>query len=55
MKRPVHGGAEQDAFSGWRRYFRWRPGARKYIKRKASRRERRQVREQLRGSSIRDG
>lgn len=31
-KIPLKGGDEQDAFTGWRRLLRWRPGERKKIK-----------------------
>lgn len=44
-KRRMVGGAEQDAFSGWRRFIRFRPGERALIKRKANRRERRSARQ----------
>lgn len=40
-KRRMVGGAEYDAFTGWRRFIRFRPGERALIKRKANRRERR--------------
>jgi len=46
-KRRMVGGAEQDAFSGWRRFIRFRPGERALIKRKANRRERRSARQVL--------
>lgn len=46
-KRRMVGGAEQDAFSGWRRFIRFRPGERALIKRKANRRERRSARQTL--------
>jgi hypothetical protein len=46
-KRRMVGGAEQDAFSGWRRFIRFRPGERALIKRKANRRERRSARQAL--------
>ena len=44
-KRRMVGGVEQDAFSGWRRFIRFRPGERALIKRKANRRERRSARQ----------
>jgi hypothetical protein len=47
MKRIAHDGDEQDCFHA-RRYYRWRPGEAKAIKRRASRRERRQGRSQIR-------
>lgn len=47
MKRPVKGGAEQDALTSVRRHFIWRPGARKRIKTQANRRERRAARQAL--------
>lgn len=46
-KRRMVGGAEQDAFTGWRRLIRFRPGERALIKRKANRRERRSMRQSL--------
>ena len=46
-KRRMLGGVEQDAFSGWRRVIRFRPGERALIKRKANRRERRSARQAL--------
>lgn len=46
-KRRMVGGVEQDAFSGWRRFIRFRPGERALIKRKANRRERRSARQAL--------
>ena len=49
MKRPAVNGEEQDAFSSWRHYLIWRAGERKAIKQRANRRERRKVRENLRG------
>lgn len=48
MKRARVGGEEMDAFSRVaRRWQQWRPGARKLVKRKANRRERRDTRVQL--------
>lgn len=45
MKRSRVGGAEQDAFSQvLRRWQQWRPGERKWVKRKANKRERREWR-----------
>ncbi len=46
-KRRMVGGVEQDAFSGWRHFIRFRPGERALIKRKANRRERRSARQTL--------
>jgi hypothetical protein len=48
VKRPPRGGDEQDAFTGWRHLLHWRPGQRKALKRRASRRVRRQARTALR-------
>lgn len=45
MKRPVKGGDEQDALTSVRKHFIWRPGARKRIKQRARRRERRAARQ----------
>jgi hypothetical protein len=41
VKRARVGGDEQDAFTGWRRFYSWRPGELRKIKRRASKRERR--------------
>ncbi len=46
--RPVRTPEEQDAFTGWRHYLRWRPGQRKAVKHRANRRDRRAARRQLR-------
>ena len=40
-RRQTVGGWECDAFTGWRRYYRWRPGQIKLLKRGAAKRERR--------------
>jgi hypothetical protein len=48
VKRPPHGGDEQDAFTAWRHLLYWRPGQRQAVKRRASRRTRRQARQALR-------
>lgn len=45
MKRPVKDGDEQDALTPVRRHLTWRSGARKRIKQKANRRERRAARQ----------
>ena len=44
MKRACVGGAEYDAFTGWRHVYRWRPGELRDIKRRANKRERRTAR-----------
>jgi len=41
-KERMIGGDEYDAFTGWKKYLRWRPGTRKKIKRKFNKRQRRQ-------------
>jgi hypothetical protein len=46
-KRPCHGGAEYDAFTGWRRVNSWRARERAAIKRRANRRDRRQAKREL--------
>jgi diadenosine tetraphosphate (Ap4A) HIT family hydrolase len=46
---PRINGDEQDAFSGWRHYLRWRPGQRKQIKRAYRRRERQWLKREVRG------
>jgi hypothetical protein len=41
VKRAAKGGDEQDALSGRaKNYYRWKPGERKALKRKANKRER---------------
>lgn len=45
LTRPVaNDGVEQDAFTGWRRVTRWRPGDLRRIKRRANKRDRRDAR-----------
>jgi hypothetical protein len=44
MKRACVGGAEYDAFTGWRHVLHWRPGELRKIKRRANKRDRRTVR-----------
>lgn len=41
VKRQMRGGDEYDAFTGWRKYYRWRPGELRFLKRRANKRERR--------------
>lgn len=41
---------EQDAFTGWRRVLRWRPGQRKAVKARSHRRDRRVARQQVKDS-----
>lgn len=41
MKRPPRDGEEQDAFTGWRRYLRWKPGQLRKVKRRSNKRDRR--------------
>jgi hypothetical protein len=48
VNRPPHDGSEQDAFTRWRHNLYWRPGQRQAVKRRASRRVRRQARQVLR-------
>lgn len=43
-KRAIRGWEQQDAFTGWRRYMFWQRGELRKIKRRASKRERRQKR-----------
>jgi hypothetical protein len=52
MKRKAKGGWEEDAFFA-RHWYHWHPGEAKLIKRKANRRERREVREQIRAGNER--
>lgn len=48
MTRPVHKtGAEQDTFSSWRRFCRWRPGEIKQVKRRANKRDRKAARHRI--------
>ena len=42
------GGIEDNALSGWRRLMSFRPGTRRFAKRKVSRRNRWQARQELR-------
>jgi hypothetical protein len=44
MKRACADGYEQDAFTGWRHVYHWRPGELRKIKRRANKRERRTAR-----------
>ena len=48
MKRAVRSAWEQDALTGWRHYFKWHPGVRKSIKRRANRRDRADARRAIR-------
>lgn len=48
MKRACHDADEYDAFTGWRKHYRWRPGQLRAIKRRASKRGRRRAREEIR-------
>lgn len=45
--RRVVSWAEQDAFTRWRHFLHWRPGERKWAKRSANRRERREARQEI--------
>jgi hypothetical protein len=44
IRIPLRGGDEQDAFSGWRRLLRWRPGDRKRLKKQYAKRLRKWMR-----------
>lgn len=44
----MKGGDEWDAFTGWRRWYYWRAGKLHHIKKKFSRRVRREAKESLR-------
>lgn len=46
-KLPLNSGIEFDALSEWRRWYRFRAGARKFAKRKYNRRVRRVVKSKL--------
>lgn len=48
MKRACHDATKQDAFTKWRKYLCWRPGELKAIKRRASKRDRRQAQADIR-------
>lgn len=48
MKRACHNADEYDAFTKWRRYYRWKPGQLRLLKRRASKRDRRQARAEIR-------
>jgi hypothetical protein len=41
IRMPLKRADEHDALTGWRKYLIWRPGERKAIKRRVSKRERR--------------
>lgn len=45
---PLKGGDEQDALTGWRRFYHFKPGTRKEIKRKFNKRVRRFIKKILR-------
>lgn len=51
MKRPSRGAIEYDAFTHWRRRYRWRAGELRKIKRRASKRDRRQVQAEIRSGT----
>lgn len=51
MKRACHDADEQDAFTGWRKYLRWKRGELRKIKRRASKRDRQQAKAQIRAGS----
>lgn len=44
MKRKMINGLEYDAYTGWNRYIKWKPGERRNIKRGTHKRERREGR-----------
>lgn len=48
MKRACHDADEQDAFTKWRRYYRWKPGQLRTLKRRSSKRDRRQAQADIR-------
>lgn len=48
MKRAKLGGDEQDAFTRWRKYIRWKPGQIRKLKRQSAKRERRTAAAQAR-------
>lgn len=48
MARRIKNFEEEDAFTGWRHFLYWRPGQRKAVKRRASRRERREGKKEAR-------
>ena len=50
MRRPARDGDEQDCFYA-RKFYIWRPGQAKAIKTRANRRDRREIRAELRGDS----
>lgn len=52
---PFKSADEQDALTGWRQFFRFRPGKRKRIKRMYTRRVRRWVKIQLRREAAEEG
>jgi hypothetical protein len=43
----LKGGAEYDALSRWRNYYHFKSGTRRWIKRKFSRRQRREARKEM--------
>ena len=49
MRRPPRDGDEQDAFTSWRRVYRWKPGRLRKIKRRAAKFDRRLAREEIKG------
>ncbi len=46
MTRPIIGWEQQDALTGWRRFYHWQRGQLAAIKRRARRRERREGRQE---------
>ena len=46
-KIPMKGGGEYDAFTSWRKVLRWRPGLRKWWKRRYNKRVRKQGKDEL--------
>lgn len=50
MARAIKDWEEQNAYTGWRQFYDWRPGRRKAIKRRTHKRERREGRIDAHGS-----
>jgi hypothetical protein len=51
MKRPCESTDDYDAFTGWRRVHFWQRGELRKIKRRASKRDRRRVRTEIRSGA----
>ena len=50
-KATLSGGYEYDAFTGWRKLYRWGPGVLAYIKRRFNKRQRREAKRVAKGEA----